>query len=73
MKQILVSIRLDKDLKDEAASLFDELGLSLSGAINIFLKQSVREGKIPFEIKRGKTAGRKIKPLHQDKIKQLKK
>jgi len=45
-----VSIRMDKDLKREADFLFAELGMSMSTAFNIFVKQVVREGGIPFMI-----------------------
>lgn len=46
------NISLDPELKKEAVSLFKEFGLDLSTAITLFLSQSVREQKIPFEIKR---------------------
>ena len=46
------NISLDSELKKEAVSLFKEFGLDLSTAITLFLSQSVREQKIPFEIKR---------------------
>ena len=45
-----INIRVDKELKDQATALFESLGLTLTGGINVFLSQSVREGKIPFEI-----------------------
>lgn len=45
-----VSFRIDSQLKKNADDLFAELGLSMTTAFNIFLRQSVREGKIPFEI-----------------------
>lgn len=45
-----ISIRMDVDLKDAAEELFDELGLTLSGAFNIFVRQSLRERAIPFTI-----------------------
>ncbi len=45
-----VSFRIDSNLKKEAESLFDQLGLSMTTAFNIFLRQSVREGRIPFEV-----------------------
>ena len=35
-----------------AQELYSDLGLDLSTAVNLFLKQSLREQKIPFEIKR---------------------
>lgn len=44
------TMRIDKELKAETEELFDNLGLSMSSAITIFLKQAVREQKIPFEI-----------------------
>lgn len=46
-----VSIRMDSDLKTQADALFAELGMNLSTAFNIFVRQSLREGGIPFEIR----------------------
>ena len=45
-----VSFRIDSDLKARADTLFAELGLNMTTAFNIFLRQSVRQGCIPFEI-----------------------
>lgn len=45
-----LTIPIDPELKAQAKDLFDELGLSLSAACNIFIRQCVREGRIPFEI-----------------------
>ncbi len=45
-----ISIRMDADLKYQADMLFSELGMNISTAFNIFVRQSLREGKIPFEI-----------------------
>jgi DNA-damage-inducible protein J len=47
---INVTIRLDKDIKEEAERMFKDLGMNLSTAFNIFARQSLRQGKIPFEI-----------------------
>lgn len=44
-----VTMSLDEGIKEESDKLFEELGISFSAAINIFLRQSLREGKIPFE------------------------
>ena len=49
-KQSNLNIRLDSNLKKEAEELFKNLGLNMSSAINVFLTQSVKEQKIPFEI-----------------------
>ena len=46
-----ISIRMDSDLKAEADALFNELGMSLTTAINIFVRESLREGGIPFAVK----------------------
>jgi len=45
-----VNIRIDDNLKQKADSLFDELGLNMTTAVNIFVRQAVRQGSIPFEI-----------------------
>jgi DNA-damage-inducible protein J len=45
-----LNIRINKDLKERAETFFSELGLNMSSAFNIFIRQALREGKIPFEI-----------------------
>jgi len=45
-----LSIRLDRDLKSEADEMFSELGMNLTTAITIFVKQAVMQKRIPFEI-----------------------
>ena len=45
-----ISIRMDAELKAQADALFAELGMNLSTAFNIFVRQSLREGGIPFDI-----------------------
>jgi len=45
-----LSIRIDRGLKDEADQVFNEMGMNLTTAITIFVRQSVRQKKIPFEI-----------------------
>ena len=46
-----ITIRIDEDVKKDAEALFDKLGLSISGAINVFFRQAIREQAIPFQIK----------------------
>lgn len=46
-----ITIRMDSELKAEADELFNALGMNLSTAFNIFVRQALREGGIPFEIK----------------------
>lgn len=45
-----INVRIDENLKKEADELYSNLGLSLSTAIKIFLKQSVRKNGLPFEL-----------------------
>ena len=45
-----LSIRIDRNLKDEADQIFNALGMNLTTAITVFVRQSVRQKKIPFEI-----------------------
>lgn len=46
-----LNVRVDENLKKTVDTLLNELGLNMSTAINIYLKQIVRENGIPFEIK----------------------
>lgn len=50
MAKVSTSISLDADIKTKAQELFADLGLDLSTAINMFLRQSVAENGIPFRI-----------------------
>ena len=45
-----INVRVDDDIKRNAERTFDDIGLSMSTAINIFLKTVVRENRIPFEL-----------------------
>ena len=45
-----ISIRMDSELKNQADALFSDLGMNISTAFNIFVRQSLREGGIPFKI-----------------------
>ena len=49
-ESVNVNIRMDKKVKEEADAFFNALGLNMTSAINIFVKQSLRQGKIPFEL-----------------------
>ena len=47
-----ISVRVDAQLKKNAESLFEDLGLTMSAAITMFLKCAVNNDAIPFEVKR---------------------
>ena len=46
-----ITVKIDETIKQEAETLFNKLGLSMSGAINVFFRQAIREQAIPFSIK----------------------
>lgn len=45
-----VSFRIDKKLKQDAEKLFNDMGMSMTTAFNIFLRQTVRERRLPFNV-----------------------
>ena len=46
-----LNIRTDSDVKAAAEAIFEELGMNMTTAVNIFLRQTIRENGIPFELK----------------------
>jgi DNA-damage-inducible protein J len=46
-----INIRVDSKVKEEAEELFNKIGMNMSTAMNVFLRQSIRYGGIPFEIR----------------------
>lgn len=47
-----LNIQVDEKVEKEAEKLFSDFGMDISTAINIFLRQSIRENCIPFSIER---------------------
>ena len=45
-----INIRIDDELKERAEIFLDELGFTFSSAFNVFIKQAIRERRIPFDI-----------------------
>ena len=45
------SVRIDRDIKKQCEDLYNKLGMNLTTAINIFLRQSLRVGGIPFDVR----------------------
>ena len=45
------SVRMDSNIKKQCESLYNELGMNLTTAINVFLRQSLRVGGFPFDVK----------------------
>lgn len=51
MATTVLQVRMDESLKNEAADLFDKMGIDIPTAIRMFLKRSVAEKAIPFEVR----------------------
>ena len=45
------SVRMDSEIKKQCEALYGELGMNLTTAINVFLRQSLRAGGLPFEVR----------------------
>ncbi len=50
MESKQISVRVDKDVKEKAEKALENMGLTLSSAINIFLTRVANEKRIPFEV-----------------------
>jgi len=46
-----LNVRIDADLKKQSEEIFNELGLNMSTALTVFLRQSVRSRGIPFDMR----------------------
>ena len=65
MSRILISFRIDQELKKSAEQVCEEMGMSLSTAFTVFAKKLIKERKIPFEIE--------AEPLEEKKSERSKK
>ena len=52
MSKVATNISIDEDIKPLAQEMLAEFGLDLSTAVNMFLRQMLREKAIPFEIRK---------------------
>jgi len=50
MSQTNINIRIDNSIKTQAQEIFASLGLDMTTAINIFLRQSIRQHGLPFSV-----------------------
>ena len=46
----IVNVKVPQEVKDEANKLFEELGLNMSTAVNLFLKKTIKEQGLPFKV-----------------------
>lgn len=69
MSKTTLNLRVDKSLKDSAEKVVDELGLTMSAAINLYLKMIVRTKGIPFDLKLVKNdPKKKTQPISEDEF-----
>ena len=45
------SVRMDSEIKKQCEAMYGELGINLTTAINVFLRQSLRVGGFPFDVR----------------------
>ncbi len=51
MTTVNLNVRIDEEVKRKSESICQELGMTLSTAVNVFLRQMVRTGGIPFDVR----------------------
>lgn len=53
-----ITVRIDKDLKEQSEEIFEALGMNMTTAINVFLRQVVKTNGLPFELTLNQTKER---------------
>ena len=66
-KSTNISIRMDVELKRDAEELFANLGMNLSTAFNVFLRQSLRVKGLPFPVKMNFSSSLDSNPPSEEK------
>ncbi|MFR9328858.1 type II toxin-antitoxin system RelB/DinJ family antitoxin [Streptococcus pneumoniae] len=51
MSKTSMSIRLDSEVKEQAQQVFNNLGMDMTTAINIFLRQAIQYQGFPFDVR----------------------
>ena len=67
MAQVNINIRMDETVKKQAEELFSELGLNMTTAFNMFVRQALNKGGIPFEVMRKDDF---YSPYNQEKLRE---
>lgn len=65
MASSVLQVRVDENLRSQAASIYEELGIDLQTAVRIFLKRSVAENGIPFGMTLPKKEGPSVEETHR--------
>ncbi len=59
-----INFRVDENVKNQATAIFEELGLDMSTALNLFLRQAINYGGIPFALKKPRWVFSSKEELH---------
>ena len=51
MSTTTMTVRMDKEVKTQAQQIFGELGMDMTTAINVFLRQAIRHNGFPFDVR----------------------
>ena len=51
MSKTSMSIRLDSEVKEQAQQIFNHLGMDMTTAINIFIRQAIQDQGLPFDVR----------------------
>lgn len=63
-----LNIRTDKEIKEAAEKIYSRLGLNMTTAINMFLRASIRESGIPFDLKLDVPSDETIKVIEEGRM-----
>lgn len=63
-----LNIRTDKEIKEAAEEIYSSLGLNMTTAINMFLRASIRESGIPFDVKLNVPSDETIKAMEEGRM-----
>ncbi|MDK7187228.1 type II toxin-antitoxin system RelB/DinJ family antitoxin [Facklamia hominis] len=63
-----LNIRTDKEIKEAAEKIYSSLGLNMTTAINMFLRASIRESGIPFDLKLNVPSDETIKAIEEGRM-----
>ena len=67
MSTVAKNFRIDSELSDQASKLLEGLGLSMSQAVSMFLRQVVLQQGLPFEVKYPKRSGELLDAIEEAK------
>ena len=61
-KTEMIKVRIEPETKERAAALFGGMGLSLSGAVSLFIQQSLNSDGLPFSVEKSRKNDNYAKP-----------